>query len=335
MACKELLAAFADGAGPAVRPVQVFDVEAQYFFGAGGGGVEHRPQRPVLERFAFVGDEPVDPLPVTAPAVVGLGLVLAGEPGQYRGRVVESALLAEVGQGTRDGGAFGVERRRRLACPRGADVRVCSRSLPPPTVSSPRCAIPANAVGSYASQPHGAGLTSGVALGQDGLVASTVNALVLGGAPPAESEVPPGTRRIALAADGLWFMPVTRQLSERMSTGPDDEKLVDGFYELTGGLARWARRLSHGRQVLYIHSEFFGGAGLQATVGWKDEEVFFGPSFTCTNGMEDPPYELVPPAEMAINAGLRALGVACAPGEDEYATVGLEAHRWRDGSISG
>lgn len=83
--------------------------------------------------------------------------------------------------------------------------------------------------------------------------------------------------------------------------------------------------------MLYIHSEFFGGAGLQAAVGWTDEKVFFGPSFTCTNE----PYQLVPPAEMAINAGLRALGVIAAPGQDEYATVGLEAHRWSDDSISG
>ncbi|WP_410582744.1 hypothetical protein [Amycolatopsis sp. lyj-108] len=63
--------------------------------------------------------------------------------------------------------------------------------------------------------------------------------------------------------------------------------------------------------MLYVHSEFFGGAGLQAAVGWADEKVFFGPSFTCTNDMEDP------------------------PGQDEYATVGLEAHRWSDDSISG
>jgi len=174
-----------------------------------------------------------------------------------------------------------------------------------------------------------------MALSQDGPVASTINGLILGGALLAESDIPPESRQIALVVDGLWFVPVGRRLSECMSNAPGDDEVVEGFYELTRGLVRWARRLSQGRQALYIHSEFFGGAGLQAAVGWTDGKVFFGPSFTCTNGMEDPPYHLVPPAEMAINAGLRALGVTAAPGQDEYATAGLEAHRWSDYSTSG
>jgi hypothetical protein len=86
--------------------------------------------------------------------------------------------------------------------------------------------------------------------------------------------------------------------------------------------------------VLYIHSEFFGGEGFQAAMGWQDGRVFFGPAFTSTRGAEDPPYERVPAAYMAINAGLRALGLVPVPGQDECSTAGLEQHRWSDKSIA-
>lgn len=59
--------------------------------------------------------------------------------------------------------------------------------------------------------------------------------------------------------------------------------------------------------------------------------IVFGPRFTRTSAAgAEPWYEVVPVAEMAINAGLRALGVRAEPPFDEYATVGLDRHRYTD-----
>jgi hypothetical protein len=38
---------------------------------------------------------------------------------------------------------------------------------------------------------------------------------------------------------------------------------------------------------------------------------------------------------MAINAGLRALGIQAASGHNEFATVGLDKHRWTNDWATG
>jgi hypothetical protein len=70
-------------------------------------------------------------------------------------------------------------------------------------------------------------------------------------------------------------------------------------------------------------------------VGWQEETVIFGPSFTSKHYGEDAPYEKTPSRDMAINAGLRALGLAPAPGQDEHTTIGLEQHRWAGAATTG
>jgi hypothetical protein len=55
--------------------------------------------------------------------------------------------------------------------------------------------------------------------------------------------------------------------------------------------------------------------------------IIFGPRFTRTHGeFADPPYQAADPPDMAINAGLRALGVQAAARHDEFATIGLNKH---------
>jgi hypothetical protein len=85
-----------------------------------------------------------------------------------------------------------------------------------------------------------------------------------------------------------------------------------------------------------VHCEFFGGEGIHAAVGWRQESIIFGPRFTRTGGeLADPPYQAADPPDMAINAGLRALGIQAASGHDEFATVGLDKHRWTNDWATG
>ncbi|MGW1341028.1 hypothetical protein ACWCOV_08240 [Kribbella sp. NPDC002412] len=115
-----------------------------------------------------------------------------------------------------------------------------------------------------------------------------------------------------------------------------DRDLVPGFLDLTKGRAEEAVQASAQGPVLYIHMEFHGGEGTHDAVGWQNGDVAFGPLFTRTPGEQAPDHYAAvrSGSEMAINAGLRWLGVTAANPKDEYATVGLDRHRWNSDSIA-
>jgi hypothetical protein len=48
-----------------------------------------------------------------------------------------------------------------------------------------------------------------------------------------------------------------------------------------------------------------------------------------------PPYQAADPPDMAINAGLRALGIQTAGLHDEFAAIGLDKHRWTNDWATG
>jgi len=60
--------------------------------------------------------------------------------------------------------------------------------------------------------------------------------------------------------------------------------------------------------------EFHGGEGTHDAVGWRDGEVAFGPLFTKTPQEPAPDHYVAvrPGPDMAINEGLRWLGVTAA-----------------------
>ena len=102
---------------------------------------------------------------------------------------------------------------------------------------------------------------------------------------------------------------------------------------LTGGVVRRALQLSGCGRVLYVHVEFFGGIGFHAVLGWRGGEPVLGPLFTADHetARQHEGYVLLAESDragMAANIGLRFLGVTAAPGLDEFATAGLDAHRW-------
>jgi hypothetical protein len=89
---------------------------------------------------------------------------------------------------------------------------------------------------------------------------------------------------VALALGGTYLIPLTQAVRARCHQGDRDAGTVEGFYELTPAIARWAQELSRGWMVLYVHCEFFGGDGIHAAIAWGQESAVFGPRFTRTRG---------------------------------------------------
>ncbi|HCU93844.1 MAG TPA: hypothetical protein DHU96_14415 [Actinobacteria bacterium] len=160
-------------------------------------------------------------------------------------------------------------------------------------------------------------------------VAGVLEGLILIPVPGQAGPLPPEVPAVALAIGGTHLIPLTDDVRARCHQADGDASTVEGFHELTQGIARWAQQLSRGWMVLYAHCEFFGGDGIHAAIAWYQESVIFGPSFTRTRGEPaDPPYQVAVRPDMAINAGLRALGIQASGGHDEFATIGLGKHRW-------
>jgi hypothetical protein len=107
---------------------------------------------------------------------------------------------------------------------------------------------------------------------------------------------------------------------------------VDGFYDLTSGVAEWARRHSRHGEVAYLHTEFFGGGGFHAAVAWRDGAVAWGPLFTATSAgeAEDHYATVTDSRDMAVNVMLRWLGVQRVDPADEFAAAGLGRCRWTE-----
>lgn len=127
----------------------------------------------------------------------------------------------------------------------------------------------------------------------------------------------------------LGLLPLTAALKSALGVDDRDDPIL-GFYELRRPVAELATEASLTARVVYVHAEFFGGTGFQAAVGWLDGAIAFGPRFTANApGEAEEDYEVVSCAmkPMAIDEALQFLGVRPVGGRDEFATIGLGAHR--------
>lgn len=115
-------------------------------------------------------------------------------------------------------------------------------------------------------------------------------------------------------SQGLILIPVTDELSDGQSEGEPDgsENPYEQFWKFSKGIQKLIERLSKGRPVAYVETEYFGGTGAQVAAVWKDGSLEFGPEQA----------EIGP-----INAALRLLGVHTEKGRDEFDSVGLGRFR--------
>lgn len=159
-------------------------------------------------------------------------------------------------------------------------------------------------------------------------MAAVLEALILIPRPGHPGRVPADVPVVELDVEGVRLIPLTEPVRADCQRSDAGAGVVEGFYELTNGVARWARELSREWVVLYAHLEFFGGEGFQAAIAWDQGRVVFGPWFTRTP-MEsaEPHYQEAGRLDMAINLALRDLGLPASEGRDEFGTLGLGKHR--------
>jgi hypothetical protein len=160
-------------------------------------------------------------------------------------------------------------------------------------------------------------------------MASLVEAIIFDG-DPETAAIPDELKTVPLSA-GLTMLPLTEEALEQLGAEDPNDDRIKPDWMLRRAVASLAERMSADRKVLYVFGETWAGPGAQEAAGWCEGRLFFGPAGTCElEADREPGYRVVPPADMAINGGLRAMGVQAGPGIDEYETVGLTQHRWTD-----
>jgi hypothetical protein len=114
----------------------------------------------------------------------------------------------------------------------------------------------------------------------------------------------------------LGLIPLTAEISQSLwDQAPPFGSVV--FQRLPQALTDYAARASQAGYLAYVEADYFGGAGHQAAVIWKDGQRERGPFLA---------YRL-PLSDMPINYALRLLGVTIYQALDEFETVGLNAYR--------
>ncbi len=160
-------------------------------------------------------------------------------------------------------------------------------------------------------------------------VAGEFEALILIAVPGDARKFAAGLPVADLAVDDAFLIPITDAVRARCHPAAQDDEKVAGFRKLTHGIVERGLALSRDWVVVYVHCEFWAGDGIHAAIAWHRGSAIFGPRFTRTPGESaEAPYEIADRPDMAINAALRAVGIHAAWPADEFATVGLDRHRW-------
>jgi len=120
--------------------------------------------------------------------------------------------------------------------------------------------------------------------------------------------------------NGYAVFPVDAKLIDEKIT-PDKTPTVTGdeFMLLTDGFRRMLQSLSDGGQLAYVETEYFGGAGGQGALVYRDKEQILMPMFS-ESGM--------------INKALRLIGIRRGLLADEFTVVGFAEVRNNDGLLS-
>lgn len=151
----------------------------------------------------------------------------------------------------------------------------------------------------------------------------------------------PFVRLYADSEGSLVLVPIlepTIRRQEKREASEDSDPVTAGFLELRESTVVLGIEASRFGRLAYVHAEFIGGPGIQASIGWQDGAVAFGPDLTASNVVEasdaktdtGADYDVVlPPDEMAIGHALDFLGVKQDPSAfDLFDTVGLGRHRF-------
>lgn len=125
------------------------------------------------------------------------------------------------------------------------------------------------------------------------------------------------------------FIPV-QQRSERSFR----EELCAPYDHLTPAALKLIRELSFKGKCAYVETDFFGGPGSQKAEVWQDGKRILGPIASWwqmkSRILQDTHGNPVEIVEDAINFALRAIGIFCTEGRDEFDSAGLGRYRKND-----
>jgi hypothetical protein len=125
---------------------------------------------------------------------------------------------------------------------------------------------------------------------------------------------------------GFGLLPITDDLRQALQSRPVDVATLPPtpLPELFPELHALALAISDMSPVVYVSTEYFGGAGGQDAAAWQGRALVFSPASRGYDRREWP--------DSSISQALRTIGVAATAGEDEFDALGLgrhrETHRW-------
>lgn len=125
--------------------------------------------------------------------------------------------------------------------------------------------------------------------------------------------------RLVVLPQGFALIPVTRALHEDVIElfGEDLASPHGELVTLSTALERVASDASHGAQLAYIETDYFGGRGTQAAIGWENGAVACGPLLSGSHARP-------------INAVLAWMGAVANTGSDEFDALKLGNYRNTD-----
>lgn len=141
----------------------------------------------------------------------------------------------------------------------------------------------------------------------------------------------PNARVFALAPNaGFLALPLTEAVHDDMHRSFGTGDWLETGPMLTSSDLAHAARASRGTALAYVETDYFGGAGRQNALLWRDGALVLQPAELVADGQVKRPRSLWP-----INAVLRGLGVTARSGLDEFDSIGLGAWRTNEDILSG
>lgn len=133
----------------------------------------------------------------------------------------------------------------------------------------------------------------------------------------------PGARVFELFPGApLPVLPLDEAVHEALHAAYGTGNWIEDGPLLSSSDLAFAAKASRGAALAYVETDYFGGAGRQCAVLWRDGAVVLKPTAMDADTGRNRPRSLWP-----INMALKGLGVVARGGGDEFTALGLD--RWR------
>ena len=116
-------------------------------------------------------------------------------------------------------------------------------------------------------------------------------------------------------SQGYAMVPLTSALKDDIDgLGGSEQLAYDCFEKLSRSICKAIEDTTRPYEIAYIETEYFGGAGEQAALVWRNGDIVFGPS-----SLTD--------SDNPINDALKSIGVRVITEHDEFDEMNLSRER--------